>query len=254
MPIKRLAAVVMLLAMLPLMQPVYAQTEPSAPAQSAPPQSEAAQPATPEPAAIPQSDPHLLVASSAAPGEKSSTYGKRLVAEYDFSADQIAAIRALQDSQKGRQSGGYIVKLPEKLGKSYSPTMAVKADAGPYTMVVTVGGKANMSGDATTVWEAGWTVEGVTHLLLMPAPTRPNAVADQEVSTTEASAPMSFKTNRDAELSLILLETRNIDLKSVHVQVWSGFGKTSWRDWFAHFGWAITGIVFLSVTIWMRRR
>jgi hypothetical protein len=178
-----------------------------------------------------------------------TAFGKTLVSSHDFSAEQLAAFAA-HAKKNLRPSGEPLGEMAEWSTKE----MEVKNSASPYTIVVTVKGRAVIDGDISMMWASGWNLaDNSNRLVPMPGLSRPGAKAG-ELVTIVASSPTSFKENRTVAPLVGLARASNFQFESVNVQIWQGFGKSSTRSYLMPFTGTLLGLVMLGVWFWSRRR
>ena len=65
---------------------------------------------------------------------------------------------------------------------------------------------------------------------------------------------VSFKEDRKAAPSLDFESSRNLRIDRVQVEVWSGIRKSTWLELLMSWSPILTGVVFLGVVLWFRRR
>ena len=165
---------------------------------------------------------YALPAASGSPG----AHGRELVAQYQLPADAVARYAALatpaalngtvRDAAAWTDTSGWV-----------GPLQQVGAGRNPYTMVLTISGVAREPGNVRAHWQAGWEVREspvATHEVLMSvaAQRHTSAAAGNPVTLTAISAPLSFRSERQAAPLLNLVTASNLDISDVHLQVWSG--------------------------------
>jgi len=93
-----------------------------------------------------------------------------------------------------------------------------------------------------------------TTLNVLPGFAHAEAKAGEAFTVTAAAPPTSFKEDRNVSVFLGLVNARNIELRSVHVQVWSGFAPTSFLDVLGPARWLLVGLVMLVLWwFWFKR-
>lgn len=186
-----------------------------------------------------------LPAAAAGP----TVYGKRLVQTLEVPTDTLAKFAFFQASTKGGGTG-----LLADSEDWHAPEQAFATSGNPYTLVVKVQGTVVADGDATTIWQTGWSIEGTTRYNRLPAIGTTGAKAGDAFSGEATAGPTSFKADSTYSPTLGLVKASNVRIQSVKVEVWSGIGKSSWIETFFAAGPVLTGLVFLGLAIWWRRR
>lgn len=202
----------------------------------------------------------LLFFSWAAPAQTSEerAYGSKIVAEYDLPAEQIAKFAAFQPSTPDKHESAVVNTLLADTEDWSGPAFDAQQSGNPYTIVVTISGNAKTDGPASTLWNAGWEIHhengDQTALNVLPGLAKTEAKAGETFTVTAAATPTSFKEDRNVSVFLGLVNARNIELRSVHVQVWSGFAQTSFLDVLGPARWLLVGLVMLVLWwFWFRR-
>ena len=187
----------------------------------------------------------LLPATAAGP----SVYGKQLVQTIDVPPDALAKFAFFQASNKGGGTGLLVDSEDWR-----APEQKFATTGNPYTLVVKVQGTVVADGDATTIWQTGWSQEGTTRYGRLPAIGTTGAKAGQAFSGQGTAGPISFKEDSTYSPVVGLVKASNLRIQSVQVEVWSGIGKSSWLEKLFAGLPLLTGLVFLGLAIWWRRR
>jgi len=166
------------------------------------------------------------VAEPIKPGE----YGKELVA-----VASIPAAAFLRDAWVG-------------------PSRTMDSRKNPYTIVVTVEGKAKADGDVSMLWNTGWQVEGVNKQ--RPAMGRPvsGVHAGEHVVVRRAGSPNQFEVDKTVSPVVELMRVDNLEVERVDVEIWSGFAKVGWLDWLRSAPIWGFGVVMLVIAWFFTRR
>lgn len=191
----------------------------------------------------------LLMAFAGAGQAKNeaTVYGKTLLRAYDLPVEAVAQynLEALQSQAPGSKNNNN-VQIKDWAGDEISAPSA----GNPYRMVIKVSGTAIRDGDVGTRWNAFWTDVGGSMTIMG----QPNAKAGDVIQLEGASAPLSFKADRQVMPSLSLAGANNIRMDRIQVEVWSGVGKSSLVSIILAWSPLWTGLIFLSLVIWSRRR
>ena len=176
-------------------------------------------------------------------------HGKQLLQTLEVPPDVLAKFAAFQAANKGGSSG-----LLADSEDWLAPLQKFATSGNPYTLVVKVEGTAVADGDVVTVWQTGWALEGSTRFNRLPAIGATGAKAGMPFSGEATAGPTSFKEDASYSPVLGLVTASNVKIQSVKVEVWSGIGKTSWSQKLFAGAPLLTGLIFLGLAIWWRRR
>ncbi|MBR7801747.1 hypothetical protein [Undibacterium fentianense] len=187
--------------------------------------------------------------------KQSSEYGRRLEVEINLTAEQIAKFANFKPPAANFQPMSPIDALTATTEDWTGDRINADKDKGPYSMVVTLKGKAKQHGDVSTLWTTGWaTTEGAANIVVLPGLSKLNVKAGEALELTKVSAPTRFKETRAVRPMLSLIKAENIDIESIHIQVWSGIGENSWRDTLMAFRWLGLGLIFFLLRWWWVKR
>jgi len=181
-----------------------------------------------------------------------TVYGKTLLQTNEVPADALARFAQLDAAMraKGQKPGLMTGGNEDWVAKELSAPSA----GNPYRVVVRVSGTALADGDARSVWMAGWRDDGATRLVPITGTSKTAAKANDRLEFVGASAPVSFKEDRNRLPAISFLGTENLRIDQVQVEVWGGVGKSSFveRVW----AWSplLLGVVFFAAAWWLRRR
>ncbi|MDH4061253.1 MAG: hypothetical protein OEU94_10620 [Aquincola sp.] len=159
-------------------------------------------------------------------------HGRERLAQYRLPAETIARYAAL--------AAGSVSDDSTRLNSMFadrSPWVGPEHRAGvgrnPYTLVLTVGGVARVTGDVHSQWQAGWEVYESADasrevLMAVSGLARKRAAAGQRLTLTASSPPVSFRGERKVAPMLGLVQSRNLDIDDVRLEVWSGTAPLPW--------------------------
>ena len=179
-----------------------------------------------------------------------TVYGRQLLQTLEVPPDALAKFANFQAANKGGGGAGLLADSQDWLG----PAQTMASNGNPYTLVVKVQGTVVADGDVTTLWQTGWSLEGTTRLSRVPTIGTKEAKAGMPFSGEATAGPTSFKEENTYSPMLGLVQASNVKIQSVKVEVWSGIGKTSWLEKFFASTPLLTGLVFLGLVVWWRRR
>jgi hypothetical protein len=176
-----------------------------------------------------------LLAAMALPAasRQPRAYGRHLVAQYQLPAQAVARYAAMAAGTAGTLSASRGSSMFADRSPWLGPEQRAGVGSNPYTLVLTVSGVAPNAGDVYTRWQTGWEVhESPTTsrevLMTLPAVTRADVAAGERVSLTGHSGPVSFRGERLVAPMLGVVQTRNLDIDEVRLQVWSGPAPVAW--------------------------
>ncbi|MFZ6820606.1 hypothetical protein [Undibacterium sp. Ji22W] len=185
----------------------------------------------------------------------SSEYGRRLEVEMQLSGEELAKLAAFKPPAENLRALSPNQALTATTENWVGERLNASKDNGPYTMVVTITGKAKADGDAITLWNSGWFFgDQGARTTSFPGLTKLNVKAGERVEMTKAAQPTRFKESRAIQPMLELVKAENLEFESIKVQIWSGVGENSWRDILMAFRWLIGGIVFVALRWWWVKR
>ena len=178
-----------------------------------------------------------------------TVYGKQLVQTLELPPEALAKFAAFQAAYKGGNTG-----LLADSEDWRAPEQAFASSGNPYTVVVKVQGTVVVDGDVSTIWQTGWAIEGTTRYSRVPAIGTSGAKAGQPFSGEATAGPTSFKADSTYGAVVGLVKADNLRVQSVKLEIWSGIGKSSWSEKFFSATPIFTGLVFLGLALWWRRR
>jgi hypothetical protein len=185
--------------------------------------------------------------------DEAGAYGKTLEKTYDLSPETLAKFQRFQEKQAqtpGEKGKGIYASTEKWRGDELS----LPTSKNPFTIVVKVSGVALADGDAGSRWQTGLQFDGPAPVSFLPELVHKGARAGQPVSMVGASKGVSFKEDRKAAPSLEFESSRNLRIDRVQVEVWSGIRKSTWLELLMSWSPILTGVVFLALVLWFRRR
>ena len=174
----------------------------------------------------------FVAATTPAQGREPRKFGKRMVAQYQLPADEIARYAAMAAG-----TAQNVTRREESMFADNSPWVGPKQRAGvgqnPYTLVFRISGVAKAAGEVQAQWQAGWEIQEspvASRELLMAVPrmARSGVTAGQPLTLTASSTRVSFRGERNVAPMLGLVQMRNLDISEVRLQVWSGEAAQAW--------------------------
>ena len=195
----------------------------------------------------------VMHASAQAP-QSPSEYGQKMIAEYDLSPRQIAKFAAFKPSAPDPKELPLINALLADTEDWVGDMLKADSAANPYTLVVTLTGKARADGDVTTLWQSGWLMDdGVKKLQAFPGLSKSGVKAGERLVMTKASLPSRFTESKEVSPVLGLANAKNFEFESVKAQLWSGIGTPTKTEVFFSLRWLLVGLVMLVSFWWFRR-
>lgn len=199
----------------------------------------------------------FLMLVAALPGvqakDEAGAYGKTLEKIYDLSPETLAKFQRFQEKQAqtpGDKGKGIYANTERWRGDELS----LPTSKNPFTVVVKVSGVALADGDAGSRWQTSLQFDGPSPISFLPELVHKGARAGQPVSMVGAAKGVSFKEDRKAAPQLEFESSRNLRIDRVQVEVWSGIRKSTWIELLMSWSPILTGVVFLGVVLWFRRR
>jgi hypothetical protein len=199
----------------------------------------------------------FLMLVAALPGgqakDEAGAYGKTLEKIYDLSPETLAKFQRFQEKQAqtpGDKGKGIYANTERWRGDDLS----LPTSKNPFTVVVKVSGVALADGDAGSRWQTSLQFDGPSPISFLPELVHKGARAGQPVSMVGAAKGVSFKEDRKAAPQLEFESSRNLRIDRVQVEVWSGIRKSTWVELLMSWSPILTGVVFLGVVLWFRRR
>lgn len=190
----------------------------------------------------------VVAATTPAQGREPRKFGKHLVAQYQLPPDAIARFAAMAAG-----TAQNVTRREESMFADRLPWVGPKQRAGvghnPYTLVFTVSGAAKAAGEVFAHWQAGWEIQEspvASRELVMAVPriARTSAAAGQAMTLTTHSTRVSFRGERNVAPMLGLVQTRNLDINDVQVQVWAGDAPHAWPE----MPWSRAALLALAAT------
>jgi len=176
-------------------------------------------------------------------------FGKTLLVEHRLPESKIRKLNAFKASTPIQGESKIVNAMLADTEDWVGPELNGHASANPYTITVLLTGVAKADGDAATLWHAGWridTKEHGEHLRMHPLPglAKTGAKAGETVLLA-AAAPTSFKEDRKVAPAVGMVNVRNLEIKEVRVQVWSGAADSTLWETILSFRWALIGLVLI---------
>lgn len=189
--------------------------------------------------------------SGAACAAQTQRYGKTLLVEHRVADDTIREFNRFKPSEPTKGESAIVNTLLADTKDWVGPVVDGRTSGNPCTIAVIVKGVAKADGDAATMWQAGWRIDDKngdgTRLIPLPGIAKPGAKAGESVEIMGAATPTTFKEDRKAAPMIGLVNARNLEIKEVKVQVWSGMADPTWVESVLSFRWALIGVVLVAL-------
>lgn len=186
---------------------------------------------------------------------QSSEYGKRLEVEIQLSPEDVSRLANFQAPEENKKLSGPMASVTATSERWRGDPINAGKDTGPYTMVVTLKGRAKTAGDVSTMWNSGWDFsDDSARVTAFPGLSKLAVKAGEQVVMVKATAPIRFKESRAVRPVLELVRTDNFEFESISVQIWSGVGGSSWQDILMSFRWLIAGLILFFLRWWWVKR
>lgn len=200
--------------------------------------------------------PLAVQAADVPQGDAGKAFGKTVVATHEVPADVIqryATHRASAAAPAPGESALTQVLYADSVDWT-APELPVEPSANPYVLSLRVRGQVLQDGDASSMWRAAWSEEGVERSLIVPGAARTGAKAGDTFDVEVASTPVQFKEAHAAMAPVVsFVRGSNLRIDAVEFKVWSGMPKASWRENLLPFQGAAVGLVMLLLVWWWRR-
>lgn len=188
----------------------------------------------------------------AAAGDHNRRFGKTLLVEHKL---PDAAVRKFNTFKPSAPTPGESKLIDTMLADTEDwagPEIDGRTTGNPYTIAILLKARARADGDATSLWQAGWRIEskfGGDEMRMMPLAglAKTGAKAGESLELAAAAIPTSFKEDRKAAPAIGLVNTRNLEITEVRVQVWSGQAETTFAETVLSFRWALVGLVLIAL-------
>lgn len=176
----------------------------------------------------------FAAATTPAMGREPRAFGQRLVVQFQLPPQTIARYAAMAAGTamdaSSRENSLFADREPW-----VGPPQRAGVGQNPYTLVFTVYGVAKAAGTVYAQWQAGWEVQESPAakrdvMMVVPPIARSGVTAGQALSLTASSTLVSFRGERSVAPMLGLVQMRNLDIKDVQVQVWSGAAPLAWPE------------------------
>lgn len=189
----------------------------------------------------------LLLAGAA--WAQATIYGKNLLRTEDLPPSVLQ--KFAEHNARNKSQTGLFADSVDWVGAG----VAAQGSGGPYRIVVKVEGVALAPGDVTARLDTGWGLgDGMTRLSPSAHVRRDGARGGDRVELVTASAPLRFKEDRQVLPTVSFVGSSNLKLENVRVEVWSGLGKSSFASLVTAWAPLLTGVVFLGLFLWWRKR
>jgi hypothetical protein len=198
----------------------------------------------------------LLLLAAPLPGEAADTkYGKKLLGEYRVPASTLVKMEEFKPSPPAKGESPMVSALLADTENWAGPELDISNTANPYNIVIKLAATAIADGDAISLWQAGWVLEGGENRMnAVGGLTKSNVKAGERLTLVAVATPTSFKQNRKAAPMLGLARMSNMRLDSIDVAVWSGMPGTSWLEGFRAFYGVLIGLAMFGLWwFWFRR-
>lgn len=184
----------------------------------------------------------------------SSIYGRKLVAQYSVPEQQVAKFQTFINPAANLKELDQVTAMEAESEEWIGPNLQVDRESSPYTVVVTLRGKARFDGNVSTLWQSGWVVDGGVRSTVFPGLSKNNVKAGEELVLVKAAPATRFKEQQTVALALALVKAENFDFQGMDIEIWSGIADNSWHEVLLSFRWFALGlIVFVLRYFWVRR-
>lgn len=194
----------------------------------------------------------LALPAATAAGGAQQAWGKRLVDSFELDAEALARFAQHQDKTAGHKPNGF---FSDTVAWVAPRELDLPASGNPYTLVVRVEGVPPADGEGLTRWMAGWAIDNGTRLAMVQGASFPKDTrAGRVLQLAGAAGPVSFKEDRKLAPVLEFAGASNLRMDGVRLEVWSGMRRNSFVELLMSAVPLLTGVVFLGLVWWWRRR
>lgn len=183
-----------------------------------------------------------------------SEYGQIMIAEYEVPPEKIAEFAAFKTSAADPNESKLINAMLADTEDWVGPTQTLDPGTNPYTLVVTITGKAVADGDIRSLWQSGWMLDdGTKKLVPFPGLSKDRVKAGEAVSLVRQSPPSQFTERKSVSPVLALVSADNLEFESMKIQLWAGIGEASKGETSVAFYGLWVGLSMLALFWWFRR-
>jgi len=184
-----------------------------------------------------------------ASSEHDKRFGKTLLVEHRLPDAKIRKLNAFKPSAPVQGESKIVNAMLADTEDWIGPELSARSGSNPYTVAVLITGVAKADGDAATLWHSGWRIETKEHgehvrMNPLPGLAKTGAKAGETLRLA-AAASTSFKEDRKAAPAVGMVNTRNIEIQEVRVQVWTGASDSTVWEAILSFRWALIGLVLI---------
>ena len=193
------------------------------------------------------------IETAAPPAADSTKFGKRLLAQYPVDSKIIDKIAAHQvpESKPGESK---FLDLNSNSVDWRGPEMDGDANANPYNIVISIKAKAINKGAVSASYVAGFGGEdGLQRLVPITGLSANEVNADASIFLVSNPLPFSFKESRRTYPYANYLQSENLVIDQVWVQVWTGMSDTPKWQYVTMMPWFWVGALLLGLFWWFRR-
>lgn len=181
--------------------------------------------------------------------------GKTLVAEHDLPADMIEKLAGARVKPPAPAPGESVLvsaQIADAI-EWVGPEIDTKPSNNPYLIAITVKGRVRADGDVATLWKTAWSLGDAQRSTVLPGLSRSALKAGQPFEARAVSQPLSFKDARRIAPVVGMVSASNLEIRSVHVELWSGLASPGWRELLFSLQGALVGVVMIALLWWWRR-
>lgn len=185
-------------------------------------------------------------------GAQTQRYGKALLVEHRLPDSVVKDFNKFKPSAPVAGESAIVATMLADTKDWAGPALDGRTSGNPYTIVVLVQGTAKSDGDVATMWHAGWRIQDKqdgeqNRMTPLAGIAKPGAKAGERIEIMGAATPTTFKEDRTAAPMIGLVNARNLEIREVRVQVWSGMAQSTWVETLLSFRWALIGAVLVAL-------
>ena len=179
-------------------------------------------------------------------------FGKALLLEHRLPQDKVDRLNKFKASAPVKGESAVVNAMLADTEDWVAPPLAVRTAESPHTIVLLVKGTARAAGDAATLWQAGWRLEGGQNdgegrVSPLAGLAKTGAKEGEAVELVAAAIPTTFREDRKVSPLVGMVNARNLHITEVRMQIWTGQRETGFAETLLSFRWALIGVVLVAL-------
>ncbi len=189
------------------------------------------------------------------PAPDSNQYGQHLIAEYSVPEAVIKLFNSHTNKVYDKHLSAIENALLADSEDWTTPEVNLDSQHNPYTIVISLTGKAIEDGGASALWLGGWRKEDGTVIQRpIAGMAKPDRKAGEQLLMTVSGPATTFTTDIKTTAEISLTRLVNLDIQFIDVQIWSGVPSASGLEIFSSGTALLLGtIMFFYWWVFLRR-